>query len=148
MKMHFCVVAKVLFFCHNLVRKRVDAVYKYSNENPHGLHVEDCVVRALSRALGQSWGETYIDLSIQGYTMGDLLSSNAVWDEYMHSKGFSRETIKERRKYTVSDFAMEHPCGAFVVGTGTHAVAVVDGDIYDIWDCGSEIPLYFYERKE
>ena len=49
--------------------------------------------------------------------------------------------------YTVKDFCKDHPQGVFVLGTGTHAVAVIDGDYYDAWDSGNKVPL-FYWRKE
>ena len=63
-------------------------MYSYFNCNPKGNRVGDCVIRAISKALNQSWEDTYIDLTIQGYLMGDLLSSNAVWGAYLKSKNF------------------------------------------------------------
>lgn len=49
------------------------------NANPNNMRVGDCVIRSISKALGQSWLQTYIDLCIQGYLMCDLPSSNSVW---------------------------------------------------------------------
>lgn len=123
--------------------------YKYCNLNPHGLRVGDCVVRALSCALGQPWETTYIGLSLQGYLMGDMPSANAVWDAYLKSKGFAREMIPSDCPdcYSIDDFADDHPSGVYVVGTGTHATAVIDSTVYDIWDCGQEKPLYYYTQK-
>lgn len=125
-------------------------MFKYCNLNPRGLRVGDCVVRAISMALNQPWETTYIDLSIQGYLMGDLLASNGVWGEYLKRKGFTREIIPNECPgcYSVEDFANEHQNGAYIVGTGTHATAVIDGVIYDIWNCSEETPLYFYKRNE
>lgn len=77
--------------------------------------------------------------------MGDLMSANAVWDAYLRRKGYLREMAS--RNCTIASFAAEHPCGEYVIGTGAHATAVVDGDIYDIWDCSEEIPLYFYHKE-
>jgi hypothetical protein len=37
--------------------------------------------------------------------------------------------------------------GTFVLGTGDHAVTVVDGDYYDSFDSGQMIPIVYY-RKE
>ena len=69
-------------------------MYSYFNPNPiKNKRVGDCVIRAISKALNQSWEDTYIDLTIQGYLMGDLLSSNAVWGAYLKSKGFERDII-------------------------------------------------------
>ena len=32
--------------------------------NPFGLRVGDCVIRAISKALDKSWEETYVDLCV------------------------------------------------------------------------------------
>lgn len=124
-------------------------MFQYCNLNPRGLRVGDCVVRAISKALDQSWESTYMELSIQGFLMGDLLAANSVWGEYLKGKGFSREMIPNEcpECYCIDDFAAEHHEGAYIVGTGTHATAVIDGVIYDIWDCSGEAPLYYYERS-
>lgn len=121
-------------------------MYKYLNENPKQNRVGDCVIRAISTALNQSWEETYIDLCLQGYLMSDLPSSNAVWNAYLKNKGYTREFIKNDcpECYSISDFAKEYPIGVYIIGTGTHAVAVIDGDILDNWDCSDEQPIYFY----
>lgn len=125
-------------------------MYKYNNVNPNGNKVGDCVIRAISTVVGKSWQEVYIELCIQGYLMSDLPSSNAVWGAYLKNKGFAREFVRDDCPdcYTISDFAEEHPIGRYVVGTGTHATAVIDGQIFDGWDCRSEQPIYFYYKQE
>lgn len=40
-----------------------------------------------------------------------------------------------------------YPRGTYVIGTGTHAVCVIDGNYYDAWDSGEETPTYFYRKK-
>lgn len=125
-------------------------MYEYYNPNPLGKNVSDCVVRAISKALDQSWETTYIELSLQGYLMGDLLNSNAVWSAYLKNKGFNRDIVSNDCPdcYTIDDFANEHPNGTFIVGTGTHAVAICDGVIYDAWQSENEQPIYFYYKGE
>lgn len=120
------------------------------NPNPRQKRVGDCVVRAISKALNQSWEDTFIDLTIQAYLAGDLLSSNAVWGAYLKSKGFTRDIVSNDcpECYTIEDFCNEHPKGTYIIGTGTHAVAVVDGDYFDTWRSGSETPIYFYYKGE
>ena len=122
----------------------------YYNPNPQGKRVGDCVVRAISKVLNQSWYETYIELCIQGLLMGDMPSSNAVWGAYLKNKGFKREVISNEcpECYSLKDFADDVPRGTFVVGTGSHAVAVVDGEIYDSWQSEDETPIYFYRKEE
>lgn len=117
--------------------------------NPFGLRVGDCVIRAISKALDKSWEETYIDLCVQGFMMGDLASSNAVWSAYLKHKGFKRRTIEDCPDcYDVENFCEENKKGIFVLGTGSHAVTVIDGNYFDAWDCGKEIPLYYFSKEE
>jgi hypothetical protein len=126
-------------------------MYSYFNPNPiKNNRVGDCVVRAISKALNQSWEDTYIGLTIQGYLMGDLLSSNGVWGAYLKAKGFNREVVSVDCPdcYTIEDFANEHPDGIFIIGTGTHAVCVENSVIFDAWDSSNEQPIYFYYKGE
>lgn len=120
-------------------------MFIFENLNPHSNRVGDCVVRAISKASGKCWQEIYIELAIDGYILGDIMNANAVWDYYLRKNGYKRIMISDGDDYTLSEFAKKHPVGCFVVGTGTHATAVVDGDIYDVWDCSEETPLYFYD---
>ena len=118
------------------------------NPNPFALRVGDCVIRAISKALNKTWEETYIDLCIQGFMMGDLASSNAVWSAYLKHKGFKRRTIEDFPDcYTVEDFCQDHPKGIYVVGTGSHAVCVCDGCYYDAWQSGKETSVYYFEKE-
>jgi hypothetical protein len=125
-------------------------MYSYYNANPYKIRVGDCVIRAISKALNQSWEDTYIDLTIQGYLMGDLLSSNAVWDAYLKSKGFKRHIVPNDcpECYTIEDFCNEHSKGIFVIGTGTHCVTVENGCVFDTWNSSGEIPIYYYHKGE
>ena len=126
-------------------------MYSYFNPNPiKNKRVGDCVVRALSKATGKSWEETYIELCLLGYIMGDLPSSNAVWDNYLKSQGFVRDIVSANCTscYTINDFCEEHPKGTYIIGTGTHAVCVEDGCIFDTWQSGDETPIYYYHKGE
>lgn len=124
--------------------------YKYYNPNPVGFYDEegDCVIRAISKALNQSWYKTYDDLCELGRSLGDWGNSNKVWDEYLRSQGFRRKIIPNTcpRCYTVRMFSIDNPSGVFILATGRHIVAVVDGTYYDSWDCGNEVPIYYYIR--
>ena len=123
-------------------------MYIYSNSNPYGRHVGDCVVRAISTAMNLEWEDVYLDLTHRGLELRDMPSSNYVWGSYLTDSGYTREVIPYTCPdcYTVREFANDHPEGTFILGTGTHAVAVINGDYYDTWDSGDEVPIYYYRR--
>jgi hypothetical protein len=75
-------------------------------------------------------------------------SENDVWGTYLYNMGYDRYLIPNTypRCYTIRDFAYDHPRGEFIVGTGTHVVAVINGDYYDSWDSGEEIPLFYWRK--
>ena len=116
------------------------------NPNPKGKRVGDCTVRALCKALGQSWEKTYVDLCVYGLMHSDMPSANAVWGAYLKSKGFSRYIIPDTCPdcYTLEQFCTEHPQGIYVVALSGHVVTVQDGKIYDSWDSRNETPIYYW----
>lgn len=44
----------------------------FFNPNPAGKFVGDCVIRAISKATGQSWEKTYIGIVEKGLNMRDM----------------------------------------------------------------------------
>lgn len=119
------------------------------NVNPVNNIVGDCVIRGISFLLKQDWDETYLDIVSLGFALKDMPSSNRVWGEYMKEKGFKRILIPDTCPacYTIRDFCTDHSVGDFLLATGSHVVAVSNGDYYDTWDSGGEVPVYFW-RKE
>ena len=122
----------------------------YYNPNPTGKHTGDCVIQAICKVLNQPWEETFVGLAGVGILLYETIESNTVWDMYLLQHGFKRYSIPNTCPlcYTVEDFCLDHPHGTYVLGTGNHAVAVVDGDIYSTWDCSNEIPIVYYEKEE
>lgn len=126
-------------------------MYKYYNPNPRGdIRSGDCVIRALAKATGLTWEEVYLELSMLGFRMGDMPSANQVWAEFLRSYGFRRYAISNTCPacYTVAQFAEEHGRGLYVLATGTHVVTVLDGDYYDSWDSGDEVPVYYFRKGD
>lgn len=121
----------------------------YTNVNPKANLVGDCVVRAISLATDQDWDSAYIAVVTFGYNMKDMPSSNAVWGAYLKHLGFRRYVIPNECPdcYTVEDFCKDHPKGTFILATGTHAVTAIDGDYYDTWDSGRELPIYYFKKE-
>lgn len=124
-------------------------MYVYFNPNPKNKLVGDCVIRAISKVTGLSWDETYLSVCMCGYDSKDMPSSNDVWGSFLISKGFKRYLLPDTCPYcyTVKDFCDNHPVGVFLLATGSHVVAVEDGDYYDAWDSGNEVPMYYWELE-
>lgn len=125
-------------------------MYKFFNPNPAKKLVGDCVIRAICKLTGDDWETTYMHVIVQGYKMFDMPSSNTVWGSYLKSIGYSRSIIPDTcpECFTLKDFCTEYPQGKYLVATGSHVIAVEDGDYYDTWDSGDEIPLYFWRKEE
>lgn len=123
--------------------------YVYFNPNPLGKNTNDCVVRALCLVLNQSWDQTYDELSMVGKELCEPFNSDTIWWTYLKRKGFFRAFVPDRCPdcYSVKEFCFDHPIGRFVIKASKHVIAVIDGDYYDTWDSGKEIPLYFVTRS-
>lgn len=121
----------------------------YYNPNPDNKSVGDCTVRALTVLFNDTWNNVYADLTMQGRFLHDMPSANAVWGEYLKLNGFTKHTIPDTCPscYTIRKFTYDHPYGMYLLETGQHVVAVVDGNYYDTSDTGNEVPIYYW-RKE
>lgn len=122
-------------------------MYTYYNPNPKQKRVGDCVIRAICKALDMDWEDAYIQLCMQGFKMADMPSSNATWGAYLMSKGFIRKPIPNScpECFNIRQFSQQYSDGIYIVGTGTHAVAIAFGNYFDSWDSGEEVIQYAWE---
>lgn len=123
-------------------------MYISYNPNPKNQEVGDCTVRAICRITGNDWDHVFLDLVAKAYLMKDMPSSNAVWGRYLQGMGYKRHAIPDSCPdcYTIEEFCNDHRYGKYILATGTHVVACVDGDYYDAWNSGKKIPLYYYSK--
>ena len=119
------------------------------NPNPYGRQTGDCVVRAIAVATDQSWREAYRSLCRIGEREGDMPNSNFIWGLYLKEIGARQFLLPESCPacITVRAFCDRYPEGVYIIGTGDHAVCVIDGDWYDAWDSGSAVPTVFWRVK-
>ena len=124
--------------------------FRFCNPNPNKEVVGDCVIRAISILLDRDWDDVYAKISLQGFKMKDMPSSNAVWSEYLKEQGFEPQLVAcqfSKPPCTVRSFAELHPFGRFLLFIGGHVVTVVNGDYYDTWDSGDEVPSIYWKER-
>lgn len=117
-------------------------MYIFANPNPKKKLVGDCVIRAIAISQNRSWEEIFDELTSIAKDMYDMPSSNEVWGRYLLNLGYKKKICKD--DYNLKEFSYYHPYGNFIIGTGTHVICVIDGNYYDTWDSGDEIPLYYF----
>lgn len=123
--------------------------YIYYNPNPLHKSTIDCTVRAVARLFDRDWDWAFMALMVESFDQKSLPSSDKIWGDFLLSHGFTKHVIQNTcpHCYTVFDFARDHPRGRYLLKTNEHVVPVVDGDYYDAFDSGDEVPIYYLERS-
>lgn len=119
-------------------------MYQQYNPNPKGKNVEDCTVRAMSKALNQDWDSTYWGLSIEGALLKNMPSSKEVWDSYLRRHGFDKALAPDNM--SVDEFMKTHPRGTYLLALSNHVVCLQDGEIFDTWDSTNETVIFYWKR--
>ena len=118
-------------------------MYKFYNNNSLGLFENDCTVRAIALATGNSWDDTYKHLSniarLQGIMMDD--------------KDFIKKYLDERyeRIYdiprTVGEVAGAYPDNVLLITMPYHITCSKYGVIYDSFDCRNKEAEFCWKVK-
>lgn len=106
--------------------------YKYFNQNPDGVKIEDCVTRAISLAIDMDYYEVAYKLKLTSLLWGcDKLCLSC----YHH---LLDDVFRLKRVYvdgmTVEEFAETHPYGTYILRCPSHLLTVIDGIDYDIFN--------------
>ena len=125
-------------------------MWKKYNPNPAGLIVPDCVIRALCKVTGFDWFRVFDELNFLARYMYSVPNADSVWGEYLYEHGFRQILLPHEcpRCITIKEFCKIFPVGTYVIGTGGHAVAVENGNYYDSWDSGNEVPTFFWRQMQ
>ena len=116
-------------------------MYRYYNANSRGNFVNDCVVRAISVAEGKPWDVTFKELSKLAQSEGILIDDVDFVEDYLDSK---YERIPHYAK-TVGEAIEEFPSGTFLITMNGHITVVIDGVLYDTFDCRDKMIRCIWE---
>lgn len=111
--------------------------YVKFNNHPKRLNTSDCVVRAVSKAFNRDYLETRRELNrtkrelnFQSYKDTKFL--------YKYLENYERiilKAVKGKPRVKGYDFTKMYPEGTFILKMAGHITVMIDGVIYDSWDC-------------
>lgn len=86
---------------------------------------------------------------MEGLQAYDMPNANHVWGKVLRKEGFKRVSVPDTCPdcYTVAQFCAEHPTGTYILSTGAHVLAAINGSYYDTWNSGDKA-IDFYWFKE
>lgn len=108
------------------------ARFKYLNVEPNEEKLQDCVIRAISLALGVRYDDIVNHLAHNA----DSNSCNSInvccYTKLIESIGYY---TREVENMSVGDIADMHPNKVLLIRIEGHLTCAIDGCIYDLWDC-------------
>lgn len=122
------------------------AKWIYYNRNSSGEHISDCVTRAISTVTGLSYPQIRKKLH---HTSKLFVCDKLTRDCYSNllDKVFEFPRIN-CKGLSVGEFADLYPRGTFIVRVPNHATTIIDGNIYDIFDCRNEMCDIAWKRVD
>ena len=106
-------------------------MYRFYNNNSLGNYVNDCTIRAISLAEGNSWDYTYNKMSDLAQSKGTMMDDRNFIRWYL-------DTNYKRipRIYgSVGTIAGEYPDKTLLITMAGHITCSKNGVIYDSFDC-------------
>ena len=114
------------------------ARFNYLNVNPDLEDIGDCVVRAIT--LANPYLE-YEDVEEKLYYTSQLLECPercVCCYSFLLDNVFDYEQV-DCYGLSVHEFCQEYDEGVYLVRMDGHLTCVINGEIWDTWDCGNEI---------
>ncbi len=118
------------------------------NPNPKGKVAEDCTVRAIACLANKSWDDAYMLVCVGGLIEKTMPDQKVAISTLMELLGYTNHQLPNvcPKCYTIKDFCRDFPRGNYMVATGSHVVAVINGNYYDAFDSGNEVLLNYWSE--
>lgn len=113
------------------------ASYEFFNINPLNRIEEDCVCRAISLALE----EDYYTIEKKLYLIAELFECERLCVccyRFLLDNVYNLMRYEDYKGMYIKDFASINPYGTFLIRIDGHLTCLIDGVIYDLWDCLEE----------
>lgn len=108
--------------------------FVFLNLNPLGKIEQDCVCRAISLALQ----EDYEVVEHKLYLIAELYDCEKLCVccyKHLLDNVYNLMRIESYKGLTIEEFTKMEPKGTFIVRSDGHLTCVLNGEIYDTWDC-------------
>ena len=110
------------------------------NANPKKRKTTDCVIRAISTALNNSWENTYRSLVDFSIKRGLMCNDKRAYTNYLKAKGYEMLKMPRRNdntRYTVKEFIDElaEANTIYIISVANHLTVVKDRVLLDTWNC-------------
>ena len=118
------------------------SLFRYYNCNPHHVHTDDCVIRAITAGTGCSWEEVVSSLSKYMIKYGYMMNTPETYGLYLKDNGWVQQKKPIKGKggdMTVGEFAKKFKGHAIVHVDDNHVTYIADGKIWDLWDPSDHI---------
>lgn len=121
-------------------------LWRYFDPNPLPEDENDCTIRAICAVTTWDWNTAFDVLATTAKELYGMPSSDRVWGTLLHRLGFRRYAAPDLypHRYTVRDFCLEHPKGEYFICPKEHVAAVIDGQLYDSWNCLNRTVLFYW----
>lgn len=114
------------------------AKYNFLNLNPMNSIELDCVTRAITLALN----EDYYTIKRKLELVGELFECEKLCVccyKFLLDEVYGLDRIEEYAGLTIEEFSKYRPSGTYLIRVDGHLTTLIDGTVYDIWDCRDEI---------
>lgn len=124
--------------------------YRFYNRHPAHRFVDDCTKRSISLTCGMPYLEVQKGLNAHKRITGVKVFYNTPNPHsYVENVlGFPRVKLPRRgegSRMTVGEFAKAHPTGRYILSISGHWTSLIDGVVYDTWDCTDRALLSYYQ---
>ena len=110
-----------------------------------GTKTGDCVIRAIAITTNTDYKKVWEDLNDISRHKGYYSNQTQVYETYLKQLGW--QEVKTGRPFPqVNQLQVDRAIVYCRAGYGTHLVAIVDGDLHDIWDCRDRVAYSYWEK--
>lgn len=113
-------------------------MFKYFNVNPLNEIEQDCVCRAISLALDIPYEIAIEKLELVSQLMECECLCVCCY-QFLLDEVYSLERINGFTGTTIREFIETRPYGRYLIRVDGHLTCVINGVIYDTWDCSEEL---------